>query len=197
MDEKRRAEALGAYSITHERIMERLVRKGAFTQERTDEILDMLIDELSEQSIEAYSQSAGFQNVIESLLRPQLSPKNFISLTELVREENRDNPSYVIQSWLRNRNTIEFLRLWEKENNPDFNKTEYNQLIEQINLSCFTLTAKKWITQTNAIGLISKQGNNGGTLAHRDIVLDFQLWLYPEKRYEIVKAISRIMMNQA
>lgn len=190
MDEKRRAEALWAYSITHERIMERLVRKGAFTQERADEILDMLIDELSEQSIEAYSQSAGFQNVIESLLRPQLSSKNFISLTELAREENRDNPSYVIQSWLRNRNTIEFLRLWEKENNPDFNETGYNQLIEQINLSSFTLTAKKWIAQTNAIGLISKQGNNGGTLAHRDIVLDFQLWLYPEKRYEMVKIVS-------
>ncbi len=144
---KKRAEALWAYSITHERIMERLVRKGAFTQERADEILDMLTDELCDQSIEDYSKSAGFQNVIESLLRPQLSPKNFISLTELAREENRDNPSYVIQSWLRSRNTIEFLRLWEKENNPDFNETGYNQLIEQINLSSFTLTAKKWIEQ--------------------------------------------------
>lgn len=191
MDEKRRAEALWAYSITHERIMERLVRKGAFTQERADEILDMLIDELSEQSIEVYSQSVGFQNVIESLLRLQFSPKNFISLTELAREENRDNPSYVIQNWLRSRNTIEFLRLWEKENNPDFNEAECNQLFEQLKKPSYTLTVKKWITQTNAKGIISKQGNNGGTMAHRDIALDFQLWLYPEKRYEIVKVISR------
>lgn len=71
-DEKRRVKALRTYSITHERIMERLVRKGFFTQERADEIVDMLIDELRDQSIENYSKSADFQNVIESLLRPQL-----------------------------------------------------------------------------------------------------------------------------
>lgn len=100
------------------------------------------------------------------------------------RTENNENPSYVIQSWLRSRNTIEFLSLWKKENNADFNEDGYNHLVEQINLPSFTLTAKKWITQTNAVGLISKQGNNGGTLAHIDIAFDFQAWLDPRKRYE-------------
>ena len=193
MDEITRTKALWAFSMTHERIMERLIRKGTFTQEQGDKILDMLIDGLSEQSIENYSKSVGFKNMINSLVNPQLSNGKFISLTDLAREENRNNPSYVIQSWLRSRNTIEFLRLWERENNPDFKEAECDQLFEQLKKPSYTLTIKKWITQTNAKGITSKQGNNGGTMAHRDIALDFQLWLWPEKRYEIVKVISEEM----
>lgn len=84
--------------------------------------------------------------------------EDFVRLNDLARTENNKNPSCVIQSWLRSRNTIELLSLWEKESNADFNEDGYNQLIEQINLPSLTLTAKKWITRTNAIGLISKQG---------------------------------------
>lgn len=93
----------------------------------------------------------------------------------------------MVKSWLRN--TIKFLKRWEKGNNSDFNEDGYNYLAEQINLSFFTLTVKKWITQTNAIGLISKQGNNGGTRAHLDIAVNFQIWLSLEKRYKIVNPI--------
>lgn len=192
MNEKQRAEALWAYSITHERIMERLVRKGYFSQEKADAILDMLFDQISEESIESFSNSDGSKKTIASLLHPNLSSDRFISLTEIARNTNRDNPSYVIQSWLRSRNTIEFLRMWEKDNNPDFSYDECNRLIEQLKLPSFTLTPKKWITLTNAKGIVSKQGNNGGTLAHRDIALDFQVWLDPEKRYEIVKLMGDI-----
>lgn len=187
MDEQRRAEVLWAYSITHERILERLVKKERISQERTDAILDMLIDTMNEEEIEKHSRSKVCKEEIKSFLHPVINCEDFVSLTDLARTENNENLSYVIQSWLRSRNKIEFLRLWEKENNPDFNEDGYNHLVEQINLSSFTLTAKKWITQTNAIGLISKQGNNGGTLAHLDIALDFQIWLSPEKRYEVVK----------
>ena len=187
MDDKQRAEALWAYSITHERIMERLVRKGYFSQEKADVILDMLFDQISEKSIESFSNSDGCKKTIASLLHPEVSSDGFISLTEIARTANSENPSYVIQSWLHSRNTIEFLRMWEKDNNPDFRDDECNQLIEQLKLPSFTLTPKKWITLTDAKGIVSKQGNNGGTLAHRDIALDFQLWLDPKKRYEIVK----------
>ena len=187
MDDKQRAEALWAYSITHERIMERLVRKGYFSQEKADVILDMLFDQISEKSIESFSNSDGCKKTIASLLHPEVSSDGFISLTEIARTVNSENPSYVIQSWLHSRNTIEFLRMWEKDKNPDFRDDECNQLIEQLKLPSFTLTPKKWITLTDAKGIVSKQGNNGGTLAHRDIALDFQLWLDPKKRYEIVK----------
>lgn len=73
------------------------------------------------------------------------------------------------------------------ENNED----GYSHLVKRINLPSFTLTAKKWIIQTNAIGIISKQGNNGGTLAHPDIAFDFQVWMSPEKRHEVVKRLRR------
>ena len=113
-----------------------------------------------------------------------------VSLTDLARRKNPSNPSYVIQSWLRDRNTIEFLRLWEKENNPEFKDDEVNMLLQKLSESSFTLTAKVWISQTNAIGIISKQGSNGGTFANRDIAIDFIVWLFPEKRYELVKMIG-------
>ena len=191
MDEQRRAEVLWAYSITHERILERLVKKERISQERADAILDMLIDTMNEKEIEKHCRSKVCKKEIESFLHLVIDSEDFVSLTALARTENNENPSYVIQSWLRSRNTIEFLRLWEKENNPDFNEDGYNHLVRQINLPSFTLTAKKWITQTNAIGLISKQGNNGGTLAHPDIAFDFQVWMSPEKRYEVVNKVLR------
>lgn len=121
---------------------------------------------------------------------------DMISLTKYARRKNGSNPGYVIQSWLRDRNTIEFLRLWEKENNSfKFDDDAAQKLIERTHESSFTLTAKIWINETNAIGLQSKQGANGGTFAAEQIAVDFITWLYPEKRYELMKLISnRTMM---
>ena len=101
----------------------------------------------------------------------------------------------MIQSWLRDKNTIEFLRLWEKDNNPEFNNDEAEALVKRVSESSFTLTTKVWIAQTKADGIVSKQGNNGGTLAHRDIAIDFIVWLFPEKRYELVKMIGNRIFN--
>ena len=106
---------------------------------------------------------------------------NMISLTKYARRENETNPGYVIQSWLRDKNTIEFLRLWEKENNAyRFDDNAAQKLIERLHEPSFTLTAKVWINETNAIG----------TLAAESIAIDFIVWLYPEKRYELIKLIS-------
>ena len=193
MDEKQRAEALWAYSITQERIMERLVRKGSFTRKQADEILDMLIAQLSEEDIERHSNSAGCKETLQMLLHPNTCIGEYISLTEIARAENSDAPGYIIQSWLRSRNTFDFLRIWENNNNSDFKDNECNQLFEKLKTPSFTLTPKKWITLTNAKGIVSKQGNSGGTLAHRDIALDFQLWLKPEKRYEMVQLVGDIL----
>ncbi len=80
--------------------------------------------------------------------------------------------------------------LWEKDNNPDFNIDEARSLVKRVSEPSFTLTAKVWISKTGAIGIKSKQGVNGGTFAHRDIAIDFVVWLFPEKRYELVKMIG-------
>lgn len=125
---------------------------------------------------------------------------NFVSLTHFARRKNEANPGYVIQSWLRDRNTLEFLRLWEKEHNYySFDDEAAIKLIERTHEPSFTITAKVWISETNAKGIQSKQGANGGTFAAEQISIDFITWLYPEKRYELIKLISMrafIMRNQ-
>ena len=120
---------------------------------------------------------------------------DYVSLTEFAKSKNPTNPSYVIQSWLRDKNTIEVLRLWEQENNPEFKNDEAEALIKRVSEPSFTLTTKVWIDQTKATGIISKRGNNGGTLAHRDIAIDFVVWLFPEKRYELVKMIGNRLFD--
>ena len=121
---------------------------------------------------------------------------NIISLTKYARRKNETNPGYVIQSWLRDKNTIEFLRLWEKENNAyRFDDNAAQKLIERLHEPSFTLTAKVWINETNAIGIQSRQGSKGGTLAAESIAIDFIVWLYPEKRYEFNKLVySRLLI---
>ena len=106
--------------------------------------------------------------------------------------KNETNPGYVIQSLLRDRNTLEFLRLWEMEHNLHyFNDEAAKNLIEKTHEPSFTLTAKVWITETNARGIESKQGSGGGTLAVEPIAVDFITWLFPERRYKLIKLISK------
>lgn len=106
--------------------------------------------------------------------------ETYISLTDIVRTHSNDAPGYVIQSWLRSGNTLAFLNLWEKENNPDYCEGAYRELLEKKKATSFTLTPKLWISQTNAIGIVSKQGKSGGTFAHPMIACEFASWLTPE-----------------
>lgn len=112
------------------------------------------------------------------------------SLTEIAKQKNLNNPSYEIQSWLRDRKTLEVLILWEREHNQNyFNFEKAANLIEKTKEPSFTLTAKTWISETKAVGIISKQGKGGGTFAHHEIAIDFITWLIPVKRYELAKMI--------
>ena len=114
----------------------------------------------------------------------------YVSLTDIAKIKDPKNPSYVIQAWLRDRNTLGFLYLWEREHNRDFYEMGYHKVKRNLSDPSFTLTAKIWKEQTGATGIISKQGNGGGTFAHRDIAIDFYAWVFPEKRYELVKLIA-------
>ena len=97
----------------------------------------------------------------------------YVSLTEIAREYNPDNPGYVIQTWLQNQNTIEFLKLWEQINNPVFSLAACEDIQNKLRDNTFTLTAKTWIEQTNGKGLQSKSGRYGGTFAHPTIACEF------------------------
>ena len=99
--------------------------------------------------------------------------EDFISLTDIARYRDAERGDYIIQNWMRNRNTIEFLGIWEQLNNPDFNSIEFDGIRKQAGLNSFSLTPKRWISQTGAIGIIAKTGRYGGTFAHKDIAFEF------------------------
>ncbi|MBS5047970.1 MAG: KilA-N domain-containing protein [Firmicutes bacterium] len=100
---------------------------------------------------------------------------DYVSLTDIARKYDAANPSYLIQSWLRSRNTVEFLATWERKHNSNFNEDAFQRIAVDAKTPQFTLTPKKWIDLTNAIGIISKQGKSGGTMAHPFIVCDFEM----------------------
>ena len=104
----------------------------------------------------------------------------------------RERTDYIIQNWLRNRNTIEFLGIWEQLNNPGFNPIEFDGIRKQAGLNSFILTAKQWIETTGAIGLISQAGRYGGTYAHKDIAFEFASWVSVEFKLYLIKEFQRL-----
>lgn len=126
----------------------------------------------------------------------QNKQQDFISLTDLARYKDNDRTDYIIQNWLRNRNTIELLGFWEQLNNPDFNPIEFEGFRKQAGLNSFVLTAKQWIEKTGAIGIISKPGRYGGTFAHRDIAFEFASWISIEFKLYLIKEFQRLKEDE-
>jgi hypothetical protein len=104
--------------------------------------------------------------------------EDYISLTDMT--QGFDGAEQLIKNWLQNKNTIDFLGVWERLNNPDFNLVEFHQIKIDAGLNSFVMSAKKWVQRTNGIGLIAKAGRYGGTFAHKDIAFEFGSWLSPE-----------------
>ena len=117
--------------------------------------------------------------------------EDYISLTDIARYKNMERTDDLIRSWVRNRNTLEFLGLWEILNNPDFKPVEFDGFKIQAGLNSFSLTPKQWIESTNAIGLVSKTGRYGGTYAHKDIALEFASWVSVEFKLYLIKEFQR------
>ena len=120
-----------------------------------------------------------------------LNENDYICLTDIARYKS-DDPNAVIGNWLRNRNTIEYLGIWESLYNPDFKPLEFEGFRKEAGLNAFTLSPQKWINTTNAIGIISKSGRYGGTYAHKDIAFKFASWISVEFELYIVKEFQRL-----
>ena len=120
----------------------------------------------------------------------------FISLTDIAKYRNEDDPRFVIQNWMRNRNTIEFLAVWEELHNPEFNRVQFDAVRNEAGLNRFVMTPTKWITQMNAIGIVSKAGRYGGTYAHTDIAMAFATWISPEFQLYIMKDYRRLKTDE-
>jgi hypothetical protein len=126
----------------------------------------------------------------------QNKEEDFISLTDIAKYKDSKRTDYIIQNWLRNRNTIELLGFWETLNNPNFKPIEFDGFRKQAGLNSFTLTAKQWIEKTKAVGLVSKQGRYGGTYAHKDIAFEFASWISIEFKLYIIKEFQRLKTDE-
>lgn len=116
----------------------------------------------------------------------------YICITDIARYKQSDRTDDLIRNWLRNRNTIEFLGIWEQLNNPDFKPVEFDGFKKEAGLNSFTLTPKQWIEKTGAIGIISRAGRYGGTYAQKDIAFEFASWISVEFKLYLIKEFQRL-----
>ena len=120
---------------------------------------------------------------------------DYISLTDIARYKS-DEPFIVINNWLRNKDNIQFLGLWESMHNPDFKPIEFDRFRNEAGSNAFTLSPQKWIEKTNAIGIVSKSGRYGGTFAHSDIAMEFASWISPEFKLYIIQDYKRLKSDE-
>ena len=116
--------------------------------------------------------------------------KDYISLTDMVR--NIENGLALIEKWLRNKNTIEFLGIWEEMYNPEFNSPEFEGIKNEAGLNRFILSVKQWVEKTKSKGIIDKAGRYGGTYAHKDIAFEFASWVSPQFKLYLLKEFQRL-----
>lgn len=122
----------------------------------------------------------------------KVGKEDFISLTDIARNKNPNEPKDVVKNWMRSKTTIEFLGLWEQLNNPNFKGVEFDSFMYEAGSNAFTLSPSKWIDTTDATGLVSKQGNNGGTFAHKDIAFEFASWISSGFKLYLIKEFQRL-----
>jgi hypothetical protein len=127
----------------------------------------------------------------------QTNQEDYICITDIAKFKNPDAPADIIKNWLRSKNTIELLGLWEKLHNPNFKLVEFDQFRNEAGYNHFVLSPQKWIETTNAIGLQSKSGRYGGTFAHVDIALEFASWVSVEFKFYLIKEFQYLKNQQA
>ncbi|MCF8243794.1 MAG: KilA-N domain-containing protein [Saprospiraceae bacterium] len=126
----------------------------------------------------------------------ETNQEDYISLTDIARYKDAQHTDDIIKNWMRNRNTIELLGLWEIIYNPDFKPVEFDGFRNQAGLNSFVMTPKRWIETTNAIGIVSKSGRYGGTFAHKDIAFEFASWVSIEFKLYLIKEFQRLKAEE-
>ena len=122
--------------------------------------------------------------------------EDYISLTDIAKKKDGEYPSYAIQNWLRSKNTLQFLGVWEHLNNIDFNSIEFDRIMEDAGTNGFIMTPKRWIEKTNALGIRTKAGRYAATFAHKDIAFEFASWISPEFKLYIIKDYQRLKEDE-
>ena len=123
----------------------------------------------------------------------KIENEDYISITDMLKSKDGN---FFVTDWLRNRNTIEFLGIWEELHNPDFNYGEFAIIKSQAGLNSYKLSVKEWVEKTNAIGITSKTGRYGGTYAHKDIAFEFGMWISPKFKLLLIKEFERLKKKE-
>ena len=123
----------------------------------------------------------------------KIEEEDYISITDMIKSKDGD---FFVSDWLRNRNTIEFLGIWEEIHNPNFNYGEFAIIKSQSGLNSYKISVKEWTQKTNAIGIISKAGRYGGTFAHKDIAFEFGMWISPKFKLLLIKEFERLKSEE-
>lgn len=123
----------------------------------------------------------------------KIDDEDYISITDMLKSKDGD---FFVSDWLRNRNTIEFLGIWEELHNPYFNYGEFAIIKSQAGLNSYKISVKEWVAKTNAIGIVAKSGRYGGTYAHKDIAFEFGMWISPKFKLLLIKEFERLKAEE-
>ena len=186
MTEKELSELYARLALQFDSVLGTLVSKNLVFPDFVPGIRKDFYDSLNEEKRKDFKRIFTYTEIIKRYIREN-ADNGPISLTQLAKEYSEESPGYVIQSWMRSRNTLEFLRQWEMAENPDFDDAACKELMQQARTSSLTITPSLWVKRTQAIGMTVKQGKGGGVTAHSEIALDFHLWLDPEMRVTMVR----------
>lgn len=185
MAEKEISELYVRLAFQYESAIDTLLTKGLIDTDLATAAKEKFYDSLNEEKLQTAKKIRDYHETMSLYMR-QMTCSNMVSLTELSRQYSEESPAYVIQSWMRSRNTLEFLRQWENDMNEEFDDSACEELIHQGHTTSLTITPSLWIRRTHAVGMHVKQGKGGGVSAYPEIAADFHLWLDPKTRLAIV-----------
>ncbi len=175
----------------YESTIDRLVGKGLLDKDFVDSHRKTFYDSLDEEKLRASQKIRSQSEIVQRYMRAMVCG-DMISLTKIAKQYTEDSPGYIIQSWMRSRNTLEFLRQWENDMNGGFDDRACEELIHEAHTTSLTVTPSLWIRRTHAVGMYVKQGKGGGVSAYPEIAADFRLWLDPAERLALVKLMRNI-----
>lgn len=175
----------------YEATIDQLVGKGLLDKDFVDSRRKTFYDSLDEEKLWASQKIRSQTEIIQRYVRAMVCG-DMVSLTKIAKQYTEDSPGYVIQSWMRSRNTLEFLRQWENEMNGGFDDRACEDLIHEAHTTSLTVTPSLWTRRTHAVGIYVRQGKGGGVSAYPEIAADFRLWLNPAERLVLVRLIQDV-----
>ena len=179
----------------YESTIDRLVGKGLLDKDFADNHRKTFYDSLNEEKLRASQKIRSQAEIMQRYVRAMVCG-DMVSLTKIAKQYTEDSPGYVIQSWMRSRNTLEFLRQWENDMNGGFDDRACEELIHEAHTTSLTVTPSLWIRRTHAIGMHVKQGKGGGMSAYPEIVADFHLWLDPAEKLALVRLMREMKIDR-